>query len=90
MKRRIIVSSIDAGRTIKQQRVNAAEGQSKGQEAFDEAIDNLQDNFDYVIDGLDKLSRAGGESQSQALQLALEMNSAVESVTQKIASAISK
>ena len=68
--------------------VTAAEGSTKSEEAFDEAIDNLEADFDYVIDGLDKLSRDGGEGQSQALQLALEMSSAIQSITDKIASAI--
>lgn len=70
--------------------VTAAEGQSKGQEAFDESIDNLGANFDYLVDGLEKLSRDGGEGQSQALQLVLEANTAIEGIIQKIASAITQ
>ena len=74
---------------MKRRIITAAES-SKGQEALDEALSNLNDNFDYVVDGIEKLSRDGSEGQNQALQLALEMNSAVESVTKKIASAITK
>jgi len=70
--------------------ITAAEGQSKGAEAFEEAVSNLEADFDYVVDGLEKLSRDGGEGQSQALQLVLEMSSAVKSVTDKIASAITQ
>lgn len=81
MKRRIISSNDDVNISP----VKAAEGQTKGQEAFEEALDNVQDNFDYAIDGLDKLSRDGGEGQSLALQLALELNSAVDAIIQKIA-----
>ena len=89
MKRIIISSTIDEGRVMRQ-RVNAAEGQSKGQEAFDESIDNLQSNFDYVVEGLEKLSRDGGEGQSQALQLVLEANTAIEGIIQKIAAVITQ
>lgn len=70
--------------------ITSAEGNTKGEEAFEEAIENLQDNFDYVVQGLEKLSREGGEGQSQALQLVLECNSAVESITQKIAAVITE
>lgn len=90
MKRRIISSSIDEGRVMRKKTVNAAEGQSKGQEAFDESIDNLQSNFDYVVEGLEKLSRDGGEGQSQALQIVLEANTAIEGIIQKIAAVITQ
>lgn len=70
--------------------VTAAEGQTKGQEAFEEAINNLEADFDYVVDGLEKLSREGSDGQSQALQLSLEMSSAVKSITEKIAAAITQ
>lgn len=68
--------------------VTAAEGQTKGQEAFDEAMGNLEDDFAYVIDGLEKLSRDG--NSSEALQLVLEMSSAVQTMTDKIAAAIAE
>lgn len=68
--------------------ITAAEGNTKGMEAFEEAISNLEENFEYVAQGLEKLSREGGEGQSQALQLVLECNSAIEHITQKIASVI--
>lgn len=77
-------------RTFTKKPITAAEGQTKGAEAFDEAIDNLSADFDYVVDGLEKLAREGGEGQSQALQLTLEMSSAVKSITDKIASAIAR
>ena len=77
-------------RTFTKLPVTAAEGQSKGQEAFDEAVDNLEANFDYLIDGLDKLSRDGGEGQSQALQLVLQANESVENIIQQIATAITQ
>lgn len=84
MKRMVITAS------RRNSKVVAAEGQSKGQEAFDESIANLDANFDYLVDGLEKLSRDGGEGQSQALQLVLEANTAIEGIIQKIASAITQ
>ena len=71
---------------MKRRIITAAEGNTKGQEAFEEAVANMQDNYDYVVEGLEKMSRNGGEDQNEALQLALEMNSAIEGVTKKIAS----
>lgn len=68
--------------------VKAAAGTTKGQEAFEEAISNLEENFEFVIQGLEKLSREGGEGPSQSLQLVLECNSAIEQITQKIAGVI--
>ena len=75
-------------RYMKRRIIQAAEGSSKGAEAFEEAVANMEDNFSYVVEGLEKLSRDGGESQNEALQLTLEMNSAIEGITQKIAGKI--
>lgn len=87
MKRRILSSN--KVNNYRKEPVNAAE-QSKGQEAFDEALDNLQDDFDYLIDGLEKMVRDGGEGQSQALQIVLEASQAVNSIIDKIANNVAE
>lgn len=87
MKRRILSSKTVKRYTHKP--VNAAET-SKGQEAFDEAMDNLQDDFDYLVDGLEKMVRDGGDGQSQALQIVLEASSAVNNIISKISNNISE
>lgn len=81
MKRRIL-SSASTSRFTKKP-IHAAE-QSKGQEAFDEAMDNLQDDFDFLLDGLEKMVRDGGDGQSQALQIVLEASQAVNSIIDKV------
>ena len=59
-------------------------------DGYNEASDNVEANFDYAMDGFDKLSRSGKEGEQQATQLMLELNTAVESVIQKIAETIRK
>lgn len=89
MKRRIrTISASNAMKASTPVKASASSGSTKGQEAFEEAVANLEDNFEYVIQGLEKLSREGGDGPSQSLQLVLECNSAIEQVTQKIASVI--
>lgn len=87
MKRRIL--SARPATNYKKKPVKAAET-SKGQEAFDEAMDNLQDDFDYLVDGLEKMVRDGGEGQSQALQIVLEASSAVNNIINKISNNMSE
>lgn len=87
MKRRILSSR--PATSYRKEPVNAAET-SKGQEAFDEAMDNLQDDFDYLVDGLEKMVRDGGEGQSQALQIVLEASSAVNNIINKISNNMSE
>lgn len=87
MKRRILSSVQPKGMNKKP--VEAAD-QSKGQEAFDEAMDNLQDDFDYLLDGLEKMVRDGGDGQSQALQIVLEASQAVNSIIDKVANNVAQ
>ena len=82
MKRRILNSQNNKP-------VTAADS-TASTEAFEESMDNLSDNFDYVMDGLDKLAREGKEGQNQAMQLALELDSYVEAITKKIAEAVAQ
>lgn len=82
MKRRILNSQ--------NKPVTAAADSTASTEAFEESMENLSDNFDYVMDGLDKLAREGKEGQNQAMQLALELDSYVEAITKKIAEAVAQ
>ena len=59
-------------------------------DGYNEAQDTLQGNFDYAMDGFEKLAREGKEGEHEAMQLMLELNSAVESIIQSIASTIVK
>lgn len=79
MKRRIISTKT----------ISAAET-SKGQEAFEEAMDKLEDDFNYLMDGLEKMVRDGGDGQSSALQIVLEATSTVNNLIAKISSNLSE
>ena len=59
-------------------------------DGYNEASDNIQDNFDYAVDGFDKLARNGKDGEQAALQLMLELNEAIESVISKIASTLTE
>lgn len=57
--------------------------------ALEDAIDELKANFDYAIDGFDKLARNGKEGQNKANQILLQLAEAVENANKQVASAIS-
>lgn len=57
--------------------------------ALEDAIDELKANFDYAVDGFDKLARNGKEGQNKANQILLQLAEAVENANKQVASAIS-
>lgn len=56
---------------------------SEKDEALDAAIDDLKSDFDYIVDGLDKLSRDG--VGKEALTIALNLSDELSSITSQIA-----
>ena len=59
-------------------------------DGYNEAYDNLKDNFDYAMDGFEKLSRDGKEGERTAIQYMLELNAAIEAAIGHIAGTITK
>lgn len=56
---------------------------SEKDEALDAAIDDLKSDFDYIVDGLDKLSRDG--IGKEALTIALNLSAELSNITSQIA-----
>ena len=54
-------------------------------DGYNEAADNLQANFDYAVDGFEKLSRDGKDGERLAMQLMLQLNSAIDDIISDIA-----
>lgn len=52
-------------------------------------IDDVQDNFDYAIDGIVKISKESKDGLNKANQIILKLAEAVESQNKEIADAIS-
>ena len=59
-------------------------------DGYNEAQDSLQANFDYAMDGFEKLARDGKDGEREAMQLMLELNSAIDTVIQNIANTITE
>lgn len=57
-------------------------------EALDEAIDNLKADFDYIIEGLEKLGRTSKDKSNEALGIALSISENLSAATQDVADAI--
>lgn len=49
-----------------------------------DAISDLKDDFDYIMDGLDKLSRSGGSGVQEALAKVQAINESFQSIISTI------
>jgi hypothetical protein len=58
--------------------------------ALEESLDGLKDDFNYIMDGLDKLSRTGDDSAKAALSIALSLSDAIENHIEQVSSQILK
>lgn len=68
--------------------IRAAE-EVKENEYFQNLLDTADDNFDYLLDGLDKLARDGKDSDPAVVQIATDLNTAIDQLTARIADIIS-
>ncbi len=56
-----------------------------GKTKLDILMDSLKDDFDYVMSGLDKLARDGGESENSGTTIAQDLSDTLQGVIQRIA-----
>lgn len=47
-------------------------------------VDELKADFDYIIDGLDKLSRMGADKEKEALSVSLELSGMLGDINEHI------
>lgn len=66
------------------QKITAAED-TKPDEALDDFIDIIEDDFDYAVSGLEALSRGGVNSTNDALAIAEKLQNMIQSVINEIA-----
>lgn len=70
-------------------KVTAADAVS-AEEQFEGAIDALEDDFEYVVEGFRAIARDGSDAQRQATQLAMQLNDSVTAMMQQIADIIAE
>lgn len=61
---------------------------SMNNEALDELMSAVEDDFDYVVSGLQKLDRMGKEPSQKAMQLAGQLQQAIQATQAQIANLI--
>lgn len=61
---------------------------TEGNEALDDAIKDLEADFDYIIEGLEKLSRTSTDKGKEALSIALELSQDLVNINNSISNAI--
>lgn len=61
---------------------------TEGNEALDNAIKDLEADFDYIIEGLEKLSRTSTDKGKEALSIALELSQNLVNINNSISNAI--
>lgn len=66
------------------QKITAAEG-TKPDEALDDFIDVIEDDFAYAVSGLEALGRGGVNSTNDALAIAEKLQSMIQSAINEIA-----
>lgn len=72
--------------TSANQTVTAAENDS----AFDDIIDNIKADFEYIVDGLETLNRRGADSVKQAMAIATSISADLEQHISAVADSITK
>lgn len=73
-------------RVLSSQTITAAESDS----AFDDIIDNIKADFEYIIDGLETLNRRGADSVKQAMSIATSISADLEQHIAAVADSITK
>lgn len=66
------------------QKITAAES-TKPDEALDDFIDIIEDDFAYAVSGLEALGRGGVNSTNDALAIAEKLQNMIQSVINEIA-----
>lgn len=51
---------------------------------LDDNIGDLKADFDYIIDGLEKLGRMGSDRSKEALSISLELSGMLSDITSEI------
>ena len=52
------------------------------------SMDELEADFDYIMNGLEKLSRMGADKEKEALSVALELSSMLTEINNEISNLI--
>lgn len=64
----------------------AEEGNTAARDSFDDKISMAQDNFDFAIDGINKIAADGNLAQAE--ELVTKLNSMVDSAIAEITASI--
>lgn len=59
-------------------------------DAFKDLIDNLKADFDYIVEGLDKLSRSGNSAISESISIGQSLQSSLDEFIVQIADKVGK
>lgn len=73
---------------MKRRLITAAE--SKPDNIFDDALSDLKEDFDYVVSGLEKLSRSGANASQDALAIIENISNDLSASISDIADRISE
>lgn len=66
-------------------RIVTAAAEDNSVDKLGNAIDNLKDDFDYIISGLERLDRQGANGSNDALMIAENISSNLQSHIDEIA-----
>lgn len=67
--------------------VTAAENVDNG---LDDAIKNLENDFEYLISGIEKLSRSGVNKSNQGLAIVENVSSSIQEFISQVADAVTE
>ena len=75
---------------MKRYRAIAAAENTAMEDQFEDAIDAVEADFEYVIDGLRTIAREGTDAQRQAMQMVLQLNDSVSDMIQRVADVLAE
>lgn len=70
--------------------IKSAEEKQTISDLFEEKKDNVEDDFAYLLAGIDKMARDGGESLERAIAVASEFYDTIQTYIDRVAGEVTE
>ena len=70
--------------------IKSAEEKQTVRDVYEEKIDNIEDDISYLLAGIDKMARDGGESLERAIAVASEFYDTIQTYIDRVAGEVTE